>query len=238
MGSRFDTHKAFIEANHSSMTIKTMAKMLNVNYTELSNYCVKIGFVKQVQNDWSELETAFLKLNYRRIGDKELAELLTSLGFPRTLKMVEKRRFHLKLKRTPESIAQIKKRNTKKGAWICRLTNEQKASKYIKSGLKMRMTYAIERERLKNGEPLQTKLFTRNGGEARSRTFHFNMQNGLISDKQVVHYLTLRGRAKTDKELKEALLKEKELIELKRRQIQLNYIIKAKLKQNGNITTQ
>ncbi|WP_123872323.1 hypothetical protein [Flavobacterium oncorhynchi] len=69
---------------------------------------------------WDETTVRFLRLYYRKVGDTELAEVFTR-HFPKrkgwTKKHIEKKRRYLFLKRSPQEISDIKKRNTELGKY-------------------------------------------------------------------------------------------------------------------------
>lgn len=70
---------------------------------------------------WTASEIAYLKKNFRKMGDKEIAERLTAEvttdGKVYKLKQVEKKRNYLGLHRTPDELKDIKARNTAAGSW-------------------------------------------------------------------------------------------------------------------------
>lgn len=71
---------------------------------------------------WTAAKITYLKRNYRRMGDKELAqqisEKVTTDGKVYKLKQIEKKRSYLGLQRTPEELAKIRARNASNGCWI------------------------------------------------------------------------------------------------------------------------
>jgi hypothetical protein len=70
---------------------------------------------------WTAAEITYLKRNYRRMGDKEIAKRLTEKistdGKVYQLKQIEKKRNYLGLHRTSEQLKAIKARNTAAGCW-------------------------------------------------------------------------------------------------------------------------
>ncbi len=67
---------------------------------------------------WNDEMTDYLRQNYGWIGDTQLAKMFDQQfpkSFPWTNKHIEKRRWHLKLKRTPEQIYYIRGKNNGDG---------------------------------------------------------------------------------------------------------------------------
>lgn len=89
---------------------------------------------------WTAAEITYLKRNYRRMGDKELAQRLSEKiaadGKVYHLKQIEKKRNYLNLHRTPDQLKAIKARNTKAGCWTInhwkRWVNQQPIGTVVK----------------------------------------------------------------------------------------------------------
>lgn len=81
---------------------------------------------------WTDKEEAYLLQNYKLMGDVELAKEFTKMqssGRIFTLKMVEKKRYHMKLNRTKKMVDAIRARNKANGAWRSESAN---ASRYLR----------------------------------------------------------------------------------------------------------
>ncbi len=99
-------------AENLGISIKSLRKVLYANN------------IKRLELEfWTKEQVDYLKRNYKKIGDSEIAEYFQK-KFPKkkiwTKKHIEKKRLYLKLKRTPEELKLIHSRNTKKGRFaIC-----------------------------------------------------------------------------------------------------------------------
>jgi hypothetical protein len=108
----------FIKDNFNLLTNKQLADQLGVTLTLLRDKAYKMGLKRMEMEYWKPEMVTYLKRNYKKIGDKELAERFTELypkNKPWTKKHIEKKRRYLKLNRTEEQQSAIKKRNTKQG---------------------------------------------------------------------------------------------------------------------------
>ena len=92
--------------------------MLGVKITSFRVKAYELGLKKVEMEYWTPEMITYLKRNYKKIGDVEIAERFTKL-YPKNKKWtkqhIEKKRRYLKLKRTDEQQAAIKLRNTKQG---------------------------------------------------------------------------------------------------------------------------
>lgn len=110
----------FIERNFDRMSNQKMADKFGVNITLVRTQCYLLGKYRMNLEYWTREQINFLKRNYKKIGDKELAILFNKKWKKEkswTWKHMEKKRLYLKLKRTGDEIRAIKERNTKRGCW-------------------------------------------------------------------------------------------------------------------------
>jgi hypothetical protein len=110
----------FIKRNFYSMTNQQLADHLGLKLTHLRTKCYELGLKRMELQYWTGEQIQFLKDNYKKIGDTELAEMFSDRwekpkGW--TKKHIEKKRRYLKLKRNPEEQKAIFQRNKKQGAW-------------------------------------------------------------------------------------------------------------------------
>lgn len=98
--------KQFLKDNYQSMTAKDMAQSLGCKIYRVRMEMYTLGLFKQVNRYWTDQEIQILKSNYQEKGDKEIGIMLG-----RTLKMIEKKRSYLGLKRTAQQIKKIRSRN-------------------------------------------------------------------------------------------------------------------------------
>ena len=108
----------FIKDNFFSMTNQELANALGLKLTKLRGFAYALGLKRMELEYWTETQVDFLKLNYKEIGDTELAEIFEikwkkNKGW--TKKHIEKKRRYLNLKRTTLEKKKIKHRNTQMG---------------------------------------------------------------------------------------------------------------------------
>lgn len=111
----------FIRNNWDKMSNAQMAKRFKINFSTFSGKLHERGLFRMHFEYWTQEQILFLKSNYKRIGDKELAILFNGLWEKEkrwTFKHIEKKRLYLKLKRTANQIALIKVRNRLRGCWL------------------------------------------------------------------------------------------------------------------------
>jgi hypothetical protein len=110
----------YIKSNWNTLSNGAMAKELNINFSTLSSKLHEMGLYRMHFEYWTPEQINFLRRNYKKIGDKELAILFNGLWEKEkrwSFKHIEKKRKYLNLKRTPEEVRKIKLRNTKRGCW-------------------------------------------------------------------------------------------------------------------------
>lgn len=108
----------FLRDNFSSMTNKELATALGHTLTLIRMQCYSMGLKRMELEYWTDEQIAFLLANYKTTGDKELAEIFNKNWIKEkgwTHKHIEKKRRYLKLKRTPEQIQEIHRRNVDNG---------------------------------------------------------------------------------------------------------------------------
>lgn len=100
------------------MSNKELAAIINIHITTLRAKVYKMGYYRMRLDFWTPDQTEFLKANYKKIGDVELAEIFQN-KFPKnkpwTIKHIEKKRKYLNLKRTEMQLFRIKLRNIDQG---------------------------------------------------------------------------------------------------------------------------
>jgi hypothetical protein len=112
----------FLKSNYTNMTNKQLADALGVTLTVMRNYKSKLGLLSATKPaNWSKGETNYLIENYRKIGDKELAEQINDRYAHKnrnfTRKHIRTKRDLLGLKRSDEEIAAIVRRNVEQGRY-------------------------------------------------------------------------------------------------------------------------
>lgn len=110
----------FIRDNWDEMDNTQLAEAVGVSLDKMRVFLHARKMYRMVLEYWTEEQVAFLKQNYKTVGDKELA-IMFNLTWPKdktwTWKHIEKKRMYLKLKRTKSQLQKIKKRNASRGAW-------------------------------------------------------------------------------------------------------------------------
>lgn len=108
----------FIKENHGKMTNRKMADALGLKLTTLRTKCYEMGLYQMRLQYWTPEQVDFLKANYKKFGDTELAEIFEVKWFKDkgwSKKHIEKKRRYLKLKRTLKHRKTIHDRNTAMG---------------------------------------------------------------------------------------------------------------------------
>lgn len=108
----------FIKDFFGALTNKELADALGLKITMLRMKCYDLGLKRMELEYWTDEQTKYLKANYKKIGDKELAEIFNnkwSKAKGWTHKHIEKKRKYLKLHRTKKQIAAIRQRNVDNG---------------------------------------------------------------------------------------------------------------------------
>lgn len=120
----------FLKKNFKSMTYDQLLEHINKNrpsnlqikYSLLRHRLRDLGLKRYENIHWSKVQIAFLKKNYKIMGNKELAIILSSSRFRSnkqfTRKTVDKKMQLLGLKRTEEELKAIVQRNIEHGLTI------------------------------------------------------------------------------------------------------------------------
>lgn len=110
----------FIQANFFKLQNRQLAIMLGLSISLLRWKCYDMGLKRMELEYWSEEQIDFLKDNYRKYGDMELALMYEEL-WPKnktwTLKHIEKKRMYLNLKRTKEELDAIREGHKQMGVF-------------------------------------------------------------------------------------------------------------------------
>jgi len=115
--------ESFIVQNFYSYTNPQLAKALNIKMCSLRRICYELGLKRMVLEYFTPEQITYLKRNFKRKGDIELAEIFQQ-KWPKvkgwTKKHIEKKRKYLNLHRTKQEIKKIHQRNVKAGRFkIC-----------------------------------------------------------------------------------------------------------------------
>lgn len=114
---------SFIENNFDKLTSKEIfSKLVNEfhlkhQYTSFRTELYRLGFYKVEMRRWSRREKQFLLENYKKIGNKQIAKLLSTPGRKFTDKQVQKKIRLLELKRTKEDLQFIIDNHKKSGVY-------------------------------------------------------------------------------------------------------------------------
>jgi hypothetical protein len=99
--------------NMDRFTTQQIADKFNTCRSTIRQIYYKNGRKKIILEKWTKEQTDFVLNNYKKMGDKEIAYQL-NLRFPKVKKFdnkaIEKKRTYLKITRTAEELAGIKKR--------------------------------------------------------------------------------------------------------------------------------
>ena len=110
----------FIKDNFQSMTNQKIADSLGLKITLVRMKAYELGLKKMELEYWSEAAIQFLKENYHRIGDCEMARIFNE-KFPKnknwTARHIQKKMAYLKLKRSKLNWFFIKERNRDNGSF-------------------------------------------------------------------------------------------------------------------------
>jgi ligand-binding SRPBCC domain-containing protein len=121
----------FLKDNFENMTAQQLSDAIGIKRTKVREMYYSFGLKKMDLQWWNNEQVEFLKLNYKTIGDTDIANEFSKRWAKEkgwTKKHIEKKRKQLVLKRTPEEISAIKKLNIANGcfaicpikAWITR----------------------------------------------------------------------------------------------------------------------
>lgn len=115
-----EDQKKFVMENYATMTNKELADHLGWKVWNLRPKIYELGLYRMELEYWTEEQIAYLRANYREIGDKELATNMQVL-WPKNKgwhkKHIEKKRRYLKIKRSKEELKSIFERNLDTGKW-------------------------------------------------------------------------------------------------------------------------
>jgi len=123
----------FLKENINKLTNQQLLDAINakrskpVGYSAMRHQFIRMGILRQIQIRWSQEDVNYLKKHFRKKGNVELAILLTKRK--KTFRVIDGKRVYrqfnkkhvekklklLKLKRTPEEVSAIKKRNIEIG---------------------------------------------------------------------------------------------------------------------------
>lgn len=113
----------FLMENHPYMNNQGLADALNLTLTITRTRCYSLGLYRMRLEYWTDEQICFLKANYHKIGDAELSDIFNDKWKKEkgwTKKHIEKKRRYLNLKRTEAEKILIYHRNKKNGRWaIC-----------------------------------------------------------------------------------------------------------------------
>lgn len=150
----------------------------------ISTILISYGIRKQESNKFSDLESQFIKDNFQSMGDKELAQKLTEMGYPRTFKMIEKFRYYKNFKRSESELREIRKKHQENGVWDISKTRTPEAIK--KKSESLRKIWKREKWRQINGLSPITRLANRKIGNRRhtkKRVLEIrSLQKGKLSE--------------------------------------------------------
>ncbi|MDP9954728.1 hypothetical protein J2X97_000365 [Epilithonimonas hungarica] len=163
--------------NHHAKTNQQLADELGLKITSVRHKCYELGLYKMRLQYWTDDQIQFLKDNYQKKGDTELAMLFTEKwekdkGW--TKKHIEKKRRYLNLKRTDEEKKTIREDWTRKG-----LYKESVRKRWITTGVS-----AIGTIKIWDGR----KFIKTETGFIPLRTYNYKKYNGeVLKDKIVCH---------------------------------------------------
>lgn len=111
----------WIKDNFYSMTNQQLAQALGVTLTVLRTNAYGMGLKRMELEYWTDEQVEFLKKNYKKKGDTEIAQIFNE-KYPKnkmwTKKHIEKKRRHLCLKRTKYVLKNIHQNHVANGVYI------------------------------------------------------------------------------------------------------------------------
>lgn len=172
-----EAQQQFLKNNYLKMTNKQLAAALDLKQTVVRNQLYKMGCKKYEVQYWTNEQIAFVKKNYKKIGDTEIAEIFNKKynkigGWSK--KHIEKKRRYLKLKRVAADRDQIRKRNKKRGCW-------QNAWSYSSAN----QVPIGEKRIVFNGNTPYLKIKTKNGFESFARYLWKQKKGKIPKGKKV-----------------------------------------------------
>lgn len=227
--------------------------------TVVRNKLYELGLFKLELEYWTPEQVAFLKANYKRIGDLELSEIFSKKWFKKkgwNKKHIEKKRRYLKLKRSERQKFNILLRNVAQGRFEgMNWANSLDRRRHRVGTVIVRTIagYKVKLVRVKGGfRKLSHINFEESFGPIPSgRVIVMKDGNPLncepdnlfaadrkqqaelmrYSDGGIANYLALKGRLGggncKDVGLYEQLLKRPDILDAKRKQLQLQKLIGA-----------
>ena len=251
----------FMKRNHKKMPRRELARALGVGLTSVRSKCYELGLYKMRLEYWTEEQVAYLKNNYKTIGDLELSEIFARRWFKEkgwTRKHIAKKRGYLKLKRSERQrwnillrnadqgrfdalrwAGTIERRRLRVGTVIVRTINGCKVKLVrVKGGF--RKLAHINYENSFGAIPSGKMIVMRDGNPlncdpanliATTRSEHAERMRN--SDAAIASLMSMkmekarRGRPRKDVGLFNMLLKRPDLIDAKRKQLQLTREINA-----------
>lgn len=247
----------FILDNFCLKTNKQIAKELGIKLYHVRKIAYSLGLYRMRLDFWTEEQIEFLKSNFEKIGDTELAQIFQE-KFPKiktwTKKHIEKKRKYLKLNRTAEQIAVIKQRNIDGGMykdahakmWSTR-TQKKEGETACWGNIRKSMYIKIEGKYKHAARYIWTQI---HGEIAKGMNVAFidgNNQNIAIENLELITNaeMAIRNGLKSsvglsdnyvvatmtwnNKDLRKELLKNKELIEMKRLSLKIKRICRNQL---------
>ena len=200
-----ETQHQFLRDNFKTFTNKQLANALGLNLTRTRTELYSLGLKRMELQYWTDEQVKFLKENYTLFGDTELAEIFEVKWYKNkgwTKKHIEKKRRYLKLKRTSDEIANIRKRNalqnrynTSEKAWETRRKNSKKKpiKKRRKNSFTKREDVFLEKNYLKFTAMEIAKILERSEAGTRSRIKNL----GLIIPAEITDQRIANSRFKT-----------------------------------------
>lgn len=111
----------FLKENHSELSNQELADALGLKITAVRHKCYELGLYKMKLEYWTADQITFLKENFQKKGDLELAQIFNEKWEKEkgwTKKHIEKKRKYLSLKRSEEEKEAIKENHKLKGVFI------------------------------------------------------------------------------------------------------------------------
>jgi HNH endonuclease len=249
----------FVLDNFYQKTNKEIAQELGIKIQKLRPIAYSLGLYRINLEFWNDEQVMFLRENFETIGDTELAQIFQE-KFSKvkkwTKKHIEKKRKHLKLNRTPEQLKKIKQRNIDAGMyadahvkmWNNRTQKKEGETTYW-GNIRKSMYIKIQ------GEYKQAAryIWTQTHGEiAKGMNVAFidgnnrniaieNLEllsnadmarrNALISSQGLSDNYVAATMSWKDKTMRKELLKNKELLEIKRLTLKIRRLCKQKSQQ-------
>lgn len=239
---------SFLVNNYEKMTNPQLAQALGLNLTRTRTRLYELGFKRMELEYWTAEQVQYLKENYQRLGDTEIAEIFNQKYAKQkgwSKKHIEKKRRYLKLKRSESDKKTVFERNVNNGRFaVCvKKRWETTGQNALGTVVVWRINgYDIPFVKTDKGyiKVAHANWIKANGAINKgSNIIHKDLntlnceldnlicvshtekqQIMLNSDKRMAWNM-----ASKDKNLQQELLKHPELLELKRNQLTLNKLI-------------